>query len=124
MLGGLSGLIVYGYCAPKFQDGVGKLLGVILSSSVGVLLFLVVSIDYPFSFLPIVVLLVYVGIQTESPIGPVVFTTLLFGLLYAMRVSPALMGSLQPALGSIAAAAFTGLFLFGITRLQLRERAR
>ncbi len=123
ILGLLSSLIVYGYCAPKFQLGVGRLLGIVLASSIGALLFLVASIDYPLSFLPLIVLLVYVGLRTHSAVGPIIFTTILFGLFYVWSVAPPLMGSLQPTFGSIAAAILSGLFLFGIGRLQLREGA-
>lgn len=117
-VGFLGGLIVYGYCAPRFQQGVGKWLGVIMGSSVGALLFFAASMDYAFSFLPLIVLLVYVGARTDSPIGPVIFTTLLFGLFYLWPIAPSIMSSLEPTYGSILAAALAGLFLFGLARLQ------
>jgi hypothetical protein len=111
LVGLLGGLTVYGYSAPKFEKGLGTLLAIILSSTLGVLLYFAVSFDYPFIFVPITVLMVYVSLQTGSAVGPIVATTLLFGFLSLWTFFQFSTGFLQPTYGSIIAAVISGLFV-------------
>ncbi len=108
LVGLLGGLTVYGYSAPKFEKGMGTLLAIILSSTIGALLFFAVSMNYPFVFLPMSVLMVYVSLQTGSAIGPIVATSLLFAFFSLWSFSPFPVGFLQPTYGSIFAAILSG----------------
>jgi hypothetical protein len=82
-VGVLDGLIVYAYCTDRFVIGLGRTTGIVISSLLGWLLFLVVSLDFALYLLPIVVLLTYVTVRSRSPIGPTVATGLLLAFFYA-----------------------------------------
>ena len=95
-VGLLNGLLVYAYCAERFITGLGTTVGILISSLFGWLLFLAVSVDFALYLFPVVLVLMYVGVRTESPIGPTAATSLLMAFFYAyFAVSPWILGSRQ-----------------------------
>jgi hypothetical protein len=95
-VGLLDGLLVYAYCGERFVTGLGTTVGILISSLFGWLLFLVVSVDFALYLFPVVLVLMYVGVRTDSPLGPAAATGLLMALFYAyFAVSPWILGSRQ-----------------------------
>jgi len=83
-IGLVDGVIMYAYCTDRFVAGIGRTMGIVVSSLFGWLLFVVVSLDFALYLLPIVVVLTYVAVRSESPVGPIVVTGLLLGFFYAL----------------------------------------
>jgi hypothetical protein len=95
-VGLLNGLLVYAYCAERFVTGLGRTVGILISSLFGWLLFVAVSVDFALYLFPVVLVLMYVGVRTDSPVGPTVAMGLLMALFYAyFAVSPWILGSRQ-----------------------------
>ena len=95
-VGLLDGVLAYTYCAERFVTGLGTTVGILISSLFGWLLFLAVSVDFALYLFPVVLVLMYVGVRTESPIGPTAATSLLMAFFYAyFAVSPWILGSRQ-----------------------------
>lgn len=88
IIGFIGSLITYGYSAPKFVEGLEEKPGIIFSSIVGFLLLFAVSMDFAIYFLPVVILLVYINVKTDSALGPIMATTLLFGVFYTYFATP------------------------------------
>jgi len=95
-VGLLNGLLVYAYCAERFITGLGRTAGILISSLFAWLLFLAVSVDFALYLFPVVLVLMYVGVRTDSPLGPTVATGLLMTFFYAyFAVSAWILGSRQ-----------------------------
>jgi len=96
IVGLLDGVVVFAFCTNRFVRGVGKTTGILISSILGWLLFLVVSLDFALYLLPIVVVLAYVNASTESPIGPTVAIGILMAFFYVyFGASTWMLGSRQ-----------------------------
>jgi hypothetical protein len=115
-VGLLDGLIMYVYCTKKFVTGIGTSIGIIISSLFGWLLFVVVSLDFALYLLPIVVVLTYVNVRSDSPIGPIVATGLLLAFAYVYSAtSPWALGSRQTGYWLVTAASLASALLAGVT---------
>jgi hypothetical protein len=119
-VGVLDGLLVYAYCTGKFVIGIGRTMGIAISSLFGWLLFVVVSLDFALYLLPIVVVLTYAAVRSGSPVGPIVVTGLLLGFFYALTfyfggsvwmLGGPQMGFLLMTLVSVISASLAGLSL-------------
>jgi len=87
-LGVLDGLIVYAYCAERFVTGIGSTIGILISSLLAWLLFVVASLDSALYLLPIAVVLAYVNARTASALGPTVVMGLLLAFFYVYSGAP------------------------------------
>jgi hypothetical protein len=117
-LGVLDGLIVYAYCADKFVTGVGRTMGMLISSLLAWLLFVVASLDSALYLLPIVVALAYVYVRTGSALGPTVVVGLLLAFFYVYSgASPWLLGTRETGYWIMttvsAASAFVAALILG-----------
>jgi len=65
-LGVLDGLIAFAYCADRFVTGIGRTMGILISSLLAWLLFVVASLDSALYLLPIAVVLAHVTVRTGS----------------------------------------------------------
>lgn len=114
-VGLLDGLIVYGYCTERFVTGVGRTSGIFISSVFGWLLFLAVSVDFALYLLPTVLVLAYVGVRSESPLGPTVATGLLMAFFYVyFAASPWMLGSRQTGYWLMTAVSVASAFVAGL----------
>lgn len=115
-LGVLDGLIVYAYCADRFVTGVGKTVGILISSLLAWLLFVVASLDSALYLLPIAVVLAYVYVRTGSPLGPTVVTGLLLAFFYAYSgASPWVLGTREMGYWIMTAVSITSALVAGLS---------
>jgi len=124
-VGLLNGLLVYAYCAERFITGLGRTVGILISSLFGWLLFLAVSVDFALYLLPVVLVLMYVGVRTDSSLGPTVATALLMAFFYVYYgASPWMLGTRQigywlmtiaSVISAFMAQSILARFLFGGT---------
>jgi len=124
-VGLLNGLLVYAYCAERFVTGLGRTVGILISSLFGWLLFLAVSVDFALYLFPVVLVLMYVGVRTDSPLGPTVATALLMAFFYVYyAASPWMLGTRQigywlmtiaSVISAFVAQSILARFLFGGT---------
>jgi hypothetical protein len=121
-VGVLDGIIVYAYCTDRLVIGIGRTVGIVISSLFGWLLFVVVSLDFALYLLPIVVVLTYVAVRSGSPIGPTVAMGLLLAFFYAyFGASTWMLGGMQTGYllmtaVSLVSASVAGLSLSKIPR--------
>lgn len=126
-VGLLDGAIVYGYCTERLVTGLGRAVGILVSSVFGGLAFIALSVDFALYLAPIIIVLACVDVRTGSPLGPTVATGLLMAFFYAwFGMSPWILGSRVTGYWvmtfvSTVAAFFAGLAL---TRLPLGDGSR
>jgi len=119
IVGLLDGVVVFAFCTNRFVRGIGKTPGILISSVLGWLFFLAVSLDFALYLLPIVVVLGYVDASTESPIGPTITIGLLMAFFYVyFGVSAWFLGTKQAGYWLMTAVSVASAFLaaFGLRR--------
>jgi hypothetical protein len=115
-LGVLDGLIVYAYCAERFVTGIGRTVGILISSLLAWLLFVVASLDSALYLLPIAVVLAYVGAKTASALGPTVVMSLLLTFFYVYSgASPWILGTPEAGYWIMTAVSFLSAFVAGLS---------
>jgi hypothetical protein len=115
-LGVLDGLIVYAYCAERFVTGIGRTMGILISSVLAWLLFVVASLDSALYLLPIAVVLAYVGAKTASALGPTVVMSLLLTFFYVYSgASPWMLGIPEAGYWIMTAVSFVSAFVAGLS---------
>jgi hypothetical protein len=115
-LGVLDGLIVYAYCAERFVTGIGRTAGILISSLLAWLLFVVASLNSALYLLPIAVLLAYVGAKTASALGPTVVMGLLLAFFYVYSgASPWMLGTPEAGYWIMTAVSFVSAFVAGLS---------
>jgi hypothetical protein len=122
IVGLLDGVVVFAFCTNRFVRGVGRTAGILISSVLGWLLFLAVSLDFALYLLPIVVVLAYVDARTESPIGPTITIGLLMAFFYVyFGVSAWFLGTKQAGYWLMTAVSVASAFVaaFSLRRVPL-----
>jgi hypothetical protein len=115
-VGVLDGLAAFAYCTEKFVSGVGRTVGILISSLFGCLLLVTASVDFALYLLPIVVVLAYVCVRSGSPLGPAVATGLLLAFFYAyFGASPWIMRSGQTGYWLMTAVSAVSALLAGLS---------
>ncbi len=123
VVGLLDGLVVYAFCAERFVIGLGKQTGILISSFLGWLLFLAVSVDFALYLLPVVVVFAYVSVRSRSPLGPAFVTGLLMVFFYVyFAASPWILGSRQTGYWLMTAVSSVSALLAGfvVAKVPLR----
>ena len=109
-------LIVYAYCADRFVTGIGRTMGILISSILAWLLFVAASLDSALYLLPIAVVLAYVNARTGSALGPTLVTGLLLVFFYVYSgASPWVLGTRETGYWIMTAVSVTSAFVAALS---------